>query len=239
MRQGTCLSMFVLFAPLFFGCSENETSFNSNVEPEPLPVPLMVVEPTSIDFGALPEGEEARDYFTVRNEGNEVLELTEVLLEGPESFQLVGSYELPINIDVGGQLRYEVSYSPLDLNEAAVVYVSGNDPANPDQEVALLGTWSVPALCIDPEFVDFGELPPECIEETSFLLTSCGTGPLIIEDIDISPLNEGFGWVGDEAPLGDKESITLEPGESMSVDIYFEPLEELSLIHISEPTRPY
>ena len=226
MGQAHYLSLFVVATTVFFGCSENEATFSSNVEPEPLPVPLMVVEPSSIDFGALPEGEEAADYFTVRNEGNEVLELTEVFLEGPESFQLVASYELPIAIDVGGQLRYEVSYTPLDLNETAVVHVTGNDPADPEQEVALVGTWSVPALCIDPEAVDFGELPPECVEETSILLTSCGTGPLIIEDIDITPLNEGFGWVGDEAPLGDKESITLDPGESMSVNIYFEPMEE-------------
>jgi hypothetical protein len=217
----------IVSAGLLAGCIENETSFRTNADPQPLPTPIMVVEPTTIDFGALPEGESLTSSFVIRNEGTDKLELLEVVMDDSESFTLESPYELPIEIDVGGQLMYEVSYTPNEINEVGSVRVTGSDPENPDQFVELLGTWAVPALCIDPESVDFGELPPECMEETTIVLTSCGTGPLIIEDADLTPLNEGFNWADDLAP---ELPITLDPGDSIAVDVTFLPTEEIDYL---------
>ena len=207
------------------GCIEQEVGLTSTAEEEPVPVPKMVVEPPEINFGALNEGEEAVDFFVIRNTGQAPLEIFEVGMEGPTSFTMLSSYELPLELEIGGQIRYEVAYTPESTNETALVTVVGSDPELEDGTayVDLLGTWSLPELEIEPVAIDFGELPPDCVEEAAFLLKSVGTGPLVIDSIGMVGEGDGFGFVGDVAP---EVPIVLDPGDQIPVDVYFWPLDE-------------
>ncbi|MFT5456881.1 MAG: hypothetical protein ACI9K2_003371, partial [Myxococcota bacterium] len=206
------------------GCQESEVGLTSQVEEEPQPVPQMVVEPPSINFGALNQGDEAVDFFVIRNVGQAPLELNEVILEAPASFTLLSSYELPLELEVGGQIRYEIAYTPESVNEAGLVTVRGSDAENPEGFVDLLGTWSVPALEIEPLAIDFGELPPDCVEEAAFVLKSVGTGPLVINSIGLVGEGDGFGFVSETGPP--ETPIVLDPGDQMPVPVFFWPVDE-------------
>jgi hypothetical protein len=223
MRRNSTSLVVTIGLLSLLGCQESEVGITSTAEEEPVPIPKMVVEPPEINFGALNEGEEAVDFFVVRNTGQAPLELFEVGLEGPTSFTMLSSYPLPLELEVGGQVRYEVAYTPESTNEAALVTVVGSDPELEDgtDYVDLLGTWSVPELEIEPLTIDFGELPPDCVEEASFLLKSVGTGPLVIDTIGM--VGDGFGFVGDVAP---EAPIVLDPGDQIPVDVYFWPTDD-------------
>jgi hypothetical protein len=211
---GAFASMLALGA-----CAVPEAGFTDTKEPEAKPVPVMVVDPLLIDFGAMEEGEEAIDAFWVSNEGTGPLEVLDVVLTGPASFTILSSPTLPLELDVGGQIKFDVAYSPEAVGEMGHVTVTGTDSLNPEQTVELLGTWSVPELQIDPDFVDFGELPPDCEELTTILLRSIGTGPLTVDSIALA----GEGYTIVNAP---DTPVVIDPGEAEAVEVSFLPTED-------------
>lgn len=201
-------------------CVPPESGINAKETVEVLPNPIMLVEPTLLEYGALPMGESAVQSFFVTNLGVDPLTVENVVYSGAESFtQLTGAF--PAELQQDQTIEVQVEYSPLSVAEMGTFTVTGDDLDHPSEDVVVTGSWALPALEIDPVYVEFGALPPNCEEETTVLLRSIGSGPVTVSGLALS----GTGYTLIDPP---SLPLTLAPGEEWALDISFLPLEELA-----------
>jgi hypothetical protein len=178
----------------------------------------MEVTPSALDFGALELGETFAQSFVISNPGADALEVSDLDIDGDMAFTLVTPPAAPFIIEPGDAVMVDVLYTSGNVGEVAVVTVMGDAPETPEATVELTGTWAQPALCVNPESVMFGDLPPLCIEEQTVLLESCGEGDLTIDLVAISG-DLSLGFVDEAAPA----PMVLAPGEAVSVRVQFAP----------------
>ncbi len=206
---------------LIAGCGSSETGVRGDKGEVALPAPGMEVAPASIDFGALPLDASAVDSFVIRNPGSDPLQVTEITLSGDASFTLPAPPPLPLEIASGGEVTVDVAYNVRNIGETAMVYVAGTAPETPEATVDLSGTWAQPALCIEPDPILFGDIPPLCVEEQTVLLESCGDGELTLDLIAIT--GDGIMSFVEDAP---ELPLVLAPGEGLALRVQFAPEEE-------------
>ncbi len=218
MRFTSSKSLVALWGLL--ACTPPESGFAGKEEPDVLPNPVMVVEPQLLEYGSLPKGESSSQSFFITNVGVDALDVFDVQYVGSESFvQLSG--EFPITLQQDGTVEVVVEYSPLSVNETGTFTVTGSDLENPDDNVQVTGTWALPGLEIVPTYVEFGALPPNCVESTNLLLRSIGTGPVTVSGLSLN----GIGYTLDDPP---NLPLILQPGEEWALDVSFLPIEEVS-----------
>ncbi|MFT4621882.1 MAG: hypothetical protein ACI8PZ_000534 [Myxococcota bacterium] len=208
-------------AVVLLGCQASETGVSGKTGPEVVPYPGMRVEPATLDFGALPLDTTVVEAFTVRSAGADVLTVESIELVGDVSFTLLDLPVLPLTLDPGGVITVDVAYNTRAVGESATVWVRGDAPDTPEAAVELRGTWAQPALCVDPEEVLFGDIPPLCVEEQTVVLESCGDGDLTLDLIAVTS-DTGLGLV-EAAP---ELPIVLAPGETLALQVQFAPEEE-------------
>jgi hypothetical protein len=172
----------------------------------------MVVSPPELSFGLARTGERVVRTFEIANEGRADLEVTSVLVSA-SGFTLVEP-ATPSTLSPGGVWNVEVLFEAgLGLGEG-VATVSGSDLANPQVDVRLFGELGVPRLALEPEALDFGELPLLCEEVSTVVLRSVGTVPVTVDALLVT--GEGFSlFSSPELPL------VLEPGASHAVEVSF------------------
>jgi hypothetical protein len=201
-------------------CTPPETGIEAKEEVDVLPNPVMLVEPTLLDFGAMPMGDSAVQSFFITNLGVDPLTVENVVYAGAESFtQLTGSF--PIELAQDQTVEVQVEYSPLSVGESGAFTVTGDDLENPSDDVVVLGSWALPALAVEPTYVEFGALPPNCEEATNILLKSVGSGPVTVNGLSLT----GAGYTLEDPPT---LPLVLQPGEEWALDVSFLPLEEIS-----------
>ena len=151
--------------------------------PEAVGAPDIVVDPVSINFGAVPMDEVREAIFTISNVGDGPLMLGEPTLDvGHDAFTL----DAPslVTLDPGMSVDAFVEYLPVTGADVGLVLVPSDDPDTPVVEVDLRGALEEPeiptAVCgVSPTTV-------EAIHETA---TWLGTGS---SDPDGRPLT--YAW---------------------------------------------
>lgn len=144
----------VRFAPAEGGDFNNaalEVS-SSNATNSPLSVPLsgtattppeLVLSDTSLDFGAIDEGDATDLDLTIDNEGDEPLVISSLQIVGNDAgnFALVDAPTLPATIPGGEDLVLKVEFSPAEAGifDDATLEIGSNDPVNPTVFVTLEG----------------------------------------------------------------------------------------------------
>ena len=119
-----------------------------------VPVPEIVVEPASLNFGEVMIGDTLARELVVRNEGSAALEVSGISFGGGASaeFAIVGNPAL-VTIAPKAQVSFTVSYSPTDEGlDSASVGISSDDEDESEVVVSLQGS-GVPV----PEICDNGE----------------------------------------------------------------------------------
>tara|TARA_Y100000593_G_scaffold71742_1_gene131759 strand:- start:1279 stop:2796 length:1518 start_codon:yes stop_codon:yes gene_type:complete len=98
--------------------------------------PVMTVSPIDFDYGEISIGCDNEERITVRNDGNQDLEIysvTQMVTQPVDILMEMGSLpEPPWTIVPGNELDFLVSYIPTDIGaDSSQIEIAGNDPALP------------------------------------------------------------------------------------------------------------
>ncbi|MCP4804344.1 MAG: choice-of-anchor D domain-containing protein [Proteobacteria bacterium] len=175
------------------------------------PTAELAIDPTYIDFGLVELGAERSEVFTVTAIGTAPVQLGQMELHGPESFDL--SWDLPNELQPGESADVVVTYVPHGPDEPGYVALN-SDAVIPRIEVEVWGGAIVPQLTIDPTSLLLQSLDGEDVTDT---VTLASTGTATLELYEMLLLgDENFEVVG-EVPA------TLEPGETAELEITWFP----------------
>lgn len=205
-----------MFSPLLaLACTQNDLHLNK-AEPSGAdePQPDIVVEPQSITFDALSLGASSTGSFTVRNDGEETLNVADLVLTGTTAFSLTST--TGTTLTPGASATYTVNFTPQNPEDLGYITISSNDPDQPQVLVELGGAALVPELTLVPDPYDFGEV-----------LLGCGrTGTITATNTGLATLNlDTFAETGEHFTLSlpQEPPFTLEPGASFSFELGFTP----------------
>jgi hypothetical protein len=176
--------------------------------------PEIEVSPDRLNFGAVRVGERVELPFTIRSVGSAALELGALTLQAPGAYSLMSEADGAL-LNPGEETTVVVGYAPTATAESGEVHIESNDPTNPDAVVWLEGAGQLPLLQIDPNPLDFAYRETGSSTTLPVSLINAGSDTLHVGAATI--VGEGFsgGMLG---------PVTLEPGESVDVDVTFNPL---------------
>jgi hypothetical protein len=210
LRPGLSLALLLVSLPACDGV-DNEVHHKTDATED---VPIMVVDPGTLQFGGLGTGESSTQSFTIRNDGGLPLEITAVRVEGATGFTIL-SGDATGDIAPGESRTVDIQYTPTNLTDSATVRIFGDDPANPEDQVDLTGEWLLPVLSITPNPYDFGAVPFECLTGKTFMLSNIGNDTLVVDTV----LEMGDGY---SLPAPPAVPFMLAPGESYPLQVLFE-----------------
>jgi hypothetical protein len=186
---------------------------------DPAPIPVIDVQPVSLDFGPVELAQSRSLGLGIRNIGTADLTLT-----GTITIQPAGTpYSLVAPPASGSVLRptdlsmFQVAFSPTVVGAApsAEVVITSNDPARPEVRVPLMGlgeTTAVPVIFVSPNPLDFGSVPRAVRASRPILVRNDGTAPLVLNLVRLT--NDAGGRFLLPAPPA--PATTLAPTQSMN-----------------------
>ncbi len=191
-----------------------------------VPVPLLDLAPTRVDFGTVAVGQTVTEDITVRNVGTATLSLDAVeLLRGTSpDFAVVNPPAEPVELEPEATTVVTLSYTAgADTATGTAVFFS-NDPTAPQASVALLGRPSRPEIGVTPESVDFGNVGQGVTTSRIVTIFNNGTEALLVDGLSLDTISAEFAITADPAfaPTTGAQG-TLEPGQSVDVRITYGP----------------
>jgi hypothetical protein len=212
--------MYLLLACVEYGVNNAEKPVAGDSSPT---VPEIVVDPLSIDFGALPIGStSSATVVSISNEGDAALGLESLTLvdpTAPYSFTNFGS----VLLGPGDTTTVEVTFLPDVVGRStADLQITSDDDDEPTVTVALAGLGEGPNLVIAPTFHDFGTLEYAANDSVWVNLLNDGDSALVIADI--SYVTGGTELSLDAMGYG--PGVTLAPGEFVDVRVDYVPTDD-------------
>ncbi len=215
--------------------------------------PVLVIDPAVVTFGTVGQGGPAELPLTLLNTGGSELVIERVGLAGDDGFEVLAG-ELPIGVDAAAAQEGVTLAPPLTIaaGSAAVLPVSfipggpeaaaatltlhTNDPQHADGRVVpLTANSQAPCITLDPDSLAFGAHLPGSPVSTTVHVTSCGGGPLLLDDIelvdDVAGAFELSGLDGLSFPLD------VPPGESLTFQVTYTAMEVSPLDALGAPIR--
>jgi Abnormal spindle-like microcephaly-assoc'd, ASPM-SPD-2-Hydin len=143
-----------------FGTSDPSNIAFAQTPPNPVPVsPVIVVDPTSIDFGSVRVTQSDTKTITIKNAGSSDLIISSISDPGG-AFAIVDKPALPLTIPSAQSITLSVRFSPLFTGSTNSSFnIQSNDPNAPVTAVNLTGVGAgtpVPNLAVSPGIIDFG-----------------------------------------------------------------------------------
>ena len=192
------------------------TSNAATLTVNPVPVPAIQVNPTSISFGNVVVGTTLTQGLIISNAGTATLSITQITVTGA-TFSTSG-YALPLSVNAGQQTTITVAFLP-----TAVSTVSGNmsivsNAQTSPTTVGLSGAGVAASLSlgISPTSVSFGNVTTGITSATqSVTLTNTGNSNVAISQISVS--GPGYSVTGGSTP------VTLAPSQNLVLGVQFGP----------------
>lgn len=202
---------------------EADTS-NGKITVIPPPTPQISVTPGAHDFGAVFVNETAAQEFTIANQGDTTLVVTQLSLSGIDAgeFDLTG-VQPPIMLDAGESSGFMVVFMPvMPGSKTATVEIMSNDPDDSLVAVPLSGAGELPPepdIVVAPEALQFGEIPVmNTTAPQTISIRNEGEANLVLQSVRL---------VGqDSADFAIAFSVSdsiISPGESDSLAVRFAP----------------
>jgi hypothetical protein len=178
-------------------------------------VPIIDVTPKTLYFELAEQGTQEIQTFQISNEGDAVLEISEMALVGDDPFSITNISGLQ-HLEPEQEIDVAVTYSPNEVGKehSGAVLVFSNDPNETGVEVTLGGTVKQPLLAVEPYILDMGITP--IYEELTdvFVLKSVGDAPVTITSI----YSSGLLFTYDENFYLPR---TMNPGEEYDITVAF------------------
>jgi PKD repeat protein len=159
IASGAEASLRMFFTPLLPIAYNGTLTISSNDPNQPEKIILLsglgetgqssiAIDPLFHSFGTVPVGSSRSFSFTVANQGNSELLITQISSDHPE----FGLPSLPISVSPGATTGLEINFSPVSEQTInATLTLSSNDPLHPTTTLSLEGTGeNVPILSCNP-----------------------------------------------------------------------------------------
>jgi hypothetical protein len=215
--------------------------FGSN---EPLPVPIINIEPSVVDFGLVERGTVARRSITLRNSGSSVASVLQLRFSGAAASMFGGSgggigvtsFPIPAScyaLQVDESCAITIEFFPSDDGtKSAVLAVdavltAADEPPVVTTEVALRGISATVQLLSAPGEISFGN---QSVNSTSkaeeVIVRNIGPVEARISTIGILPAQgslQQFVVSGSDCPVGMSAGFGLVPGASCTIRVTYAP----------------
>ena len=178
---------------------------------QPPPVPVIAVQQTAVDFGAIEAGQTGQQTFTIMNTGTAPLEITGIesdvsgLTFTPSMFTLAPNGSRTVTITFPSSTAGTFSGN---------ITISSNDPDRATRTLSvsvIVQAAPAPVLVVGEPAIDFGSIDAEKTAQQTFTIENTGTAPLEITGIE-----------SDVPGLTFEPSVfTLDPNGSRTVTITF------------------
>ena len=219
--------LFIIF--LLVGCT-SDYKITKDVEPNDpgITVPEIEVTPLTHSFGALSAGSETQDTIvTIKNEGNGDLNLASIYLDNNSS-----NFTLTLvptgTVESLNEVELIVSYSPGTYEtNSDIIHIISNDADEPIVDVLLDGSGDAPVIVVTPDYHDFGTIYLGCDETIPVIIGNMGNSSLILLDIEhfssvpVDYIMEDYSVSYGVVP------ITILPGDSIEIEVDYEPADTL------------
>ncbi len=190
--------------------------------------PWIMVDPLSLDFGAVPQLSQRQKTVTVVNIGAADLLIDAVYLYYDQN-DVVPELEaqtdtLPIRLAKDEQTEITVNYTARDLDaDQDVLIIRSNDPSQPNVGVPIkTDVKSIPELYAEPQRIDFGVV--RLGDHTqSLLLKNLGGVTITVLDMYMDPETAEF-FVTDTPDSNQAVGLfDVEPADEITVSVHYSP----------------
>ena len=178
---------------------------------QPRPVPVIAVQQTAVDFGAIEAGQTGQRTITIENTGTAPLEIT-----GIESDVSGLTFDTTMfTLEPEGSQTVTVTFPSSTVGEfSGNISISSNDPDRAKHTVSvsvIVQAAPAPVLIVGQPAIDFGTIDAEKTVQKTFTIQNTGTAPLEVTGIE-----------SDVPGLTFEPSVfTLAPNGSQTVTITF------------------
>jgi hypothetical protein len=227
-----------------FACNDYDLHESPNDDGTEDDGPAIEVTPAHITFPSLNvlDGETAEETITIRNVGNETLDIVKVWLVGdPASYTLSNLGVAALEPDETTTI-VATFHPPHTLGATSTVEIQSNDPHRPLSEVFLDGDGLAPDLVVSPSPLDMGLVLPGCVTEQDITLENVGDAPLTVTDLAFSAGSDDITWEPVTKAL-DTLPWVLAAGEAVVTRVHYAPLvegEDLGQLQVTsnDPAEP-
>ena len=178
---------------------------------QPPPVPVIAVQQTVVDFGAIEAGQTGQQTFTIMNTGTAPLEVTGIESDVPGLTFTPSMFTLAPD---GSQIVTITFPSSTAGTFSGNITISSNDPDRATRTLSvsvIVQAAPAPVLVVGEPAIDFGSIDAEKTAQQTFTIQNTGTAPLEVTGIESDVPGLTF----------EPSMFTLDPNGSQTVTITF------------------
>jgi hypothetical protein len=203
----------------------------------------LIVEPGSIDFGAINPRTTATQDITFHNRGNLQIRVTSVLVQGvaagqpPDEAFALEPFDLPIVLEAGETAHVTATFTPpgLQTHYSAIAW-QATDTRNPEGRVLVVGRGGGPTIDVTPEALAFGPVAIGTSMQRRVVVSNIGYDDLLLHGVEI----QGSGAYRVVSELHDP---ILPVGDFRWIEVEFAPTDEQDegatlVVHSNDQGRP-
>ncbi len=183
--------------------------------------PILTATPNPVDFGKVFVGTTSPEIaVTVKNTGTDDLNISFFNVSGPDAGDF-SSNDLPNGavLPPGGTQVVHFTFTPSRGGpEMASLDMLTDDPQQPNATVPITGSGEVAGIDVQPQEVDFGNVPVGNMATKPVTITNTGDASIDVNSITIAGPNGNAFSVDNHGPL------TIGVGQSATVNVTFAPL---------------
>ena len=175
------------------------------------PVPVIAVQQTAVNFGAIEAGQTGQQTIAIENTGTAPLEIT-----GIESDVSGLTFDTTMfTLEPGGSRTVTVTFpSSVEGTFSGNITISSNDPDRATRTLSvsvIVQAAPAPVLVVGEPAIDFGSIDAEKTAQQTFTIANTGTAPLEITGIESDVSGLTF----------EPSMFTLSPDSSATITITF------------------
>lgn len=196
------------------------------LDPGAPPVPVISVEPASVNFGTVLVGKSLILNVTITNVGDANLDVNTLSVTGSPDFTLpIIITVFPVYILQPGEwVEVPVTYEPSDAGpDVGEFIITSSDPSNPTLSVPLSGNAEFPpqecAIGSTPTSLNFGDVESGTTAALSVTIGNSGNGDCIISELSINGSTEF------NLPAIPTLPVTIPPNGSLDLPVNYLPID--------------